>query len=71
MPPIPAKLPPIFMVWAQDDEIARTPIVKFCKTLVASGARPEAHMYQAGGHGFGLKEQPTTSDKWAAEFIKG
>ena len=69
MPPIPAKLPPIFMAWAQDDEIARTPIVKFYKALVASGVKPEAHIYQAGGHGFGLKEQRTTSDKWAVEFI--
>ena len=29
MPTIPAKLPPIFMAWAQDDNLALAPVVKF------------------------------------------
>jgi acetyl esterase/lipase len=68
MPAIPAKLPPMFLAWAQDDPQAREPIVKFYDALVSAGHKPEAHIYSAGGHGFGLKRQGTTSDHWSDEF---
>jgi acetyl esterase/lipase len=68
MPAIPAKLPPIFMAWAQDDRVALRPIEKFHDALVAAGQRPETHIFSAGGHGFGTKKQGTTSDHWLEEF---
>jgi acetyl esterase/lipase len=68
MPAIPAKLPPIFMAWAQDDRVALGPIVKFHDALVAAGQKPEAHIFSAGGHGFGTKKHGTTSDYWVDEF---
>jgi acetyl esterase/lipase len=68
MPPIPSKLPPVFMAWAQDDNVALQPVVKFYDALVAAGIRPEAHIYSAGGHGFGMKKQGTTSDQWLDEY---
>ncbi len=68
VPRIPAALPPIFMAWAQDDPVARAAIVKFHDALVAAGDRPEVHVYSAGGHGFGMKHQGTTSDHWIDEF---
>ena len=68
MPVIPAKLPPIFMAWAQDDRVALGPIVKFHDALVAAGQKPEAHIFSAGGHGFGTKKHGTTSDHWVDEF---
>jgi acetyl esterase/lipase len=68
MPAIPAKLPPMFLAWAQDDTQARGPIVKFYDALVAAGHKPEAHIFSAGGHGFGLKKQGTTSDHWIDSF---
>lgn len=68
MPAIPAKLPPMFLAWAQDDTQARGPIVKFYEALTAAGHKPEVHMYSAGGHGFGLKKQGTTSDHWIDAF---
>lgn len=68
MPKIPSSLPPIFMAWAQDDGLVREPIVKFYDALVAAGIKPEAHIYSAGGHGFGMKHQGTTSDRWIEEF---
>jgi acetyl esterase/lipase len=64
MPAIPAKLPPMFLAWAQDDTQARTPIVKFYDALAAAGQKPEVHIFSAGGHGFGLRKQGTTSDHW-------
>jgi acetyl esterase/lipase len=68
MPAIPAKLPPMFLAWAQDDPQAREPVVKFYDALIAAGHRPEAHIFSAGGHGFGLKKQGTSSDHWIDEF---
>jgi acetyl esterase/lipase len=68
MPTIPAGLPPIFMAWAQDDELVLEPVVKFYEALKASGNKPEVHIYSAGKHGFGMKKQGTTSDHWIEEF---
>ncbi|HEX4965361.1 MAG TPA: alpha/beta hydrolase [Thermoanaerobaculia bacterium] len=68
MPAIPAKLPPMFLAWAQDDTQAREPVVKFYDALASAGHKPEAHIFSAGGHGFGLRKQGTTSDHWSDEF---
>ena len=68
MPAIPSRLPPVFMSWAQDDDVARVPVVRFYDALRAAGHRPEAHIYSAGGHGFGMKRQGTPSDRWIDAF---
>jgi acetyl esterase/lipase len=68
MPAIPAKLPPIFMAWSQDDPIALDAVVKFYGALKSAGYRPEAHVFSSGGHGFGMRRQGTTSDEWIDEF---
>ena len=53
MPAIPANLPPIFMAWAQDDDLVRDPVTRFYEALRAAGNRPEFHIDSAGKHGFG------------------
>ncbi len=68
LPEIPAKLPPMFMAWAQDDNVALKPIVKYYDTLTAAGQKPEVHIYASGGHGFGMKKQGTTSDHWIEDL---
>jgi acetyl esterase/lipase len=68
MPAIPAKLPPMFLAWAQDDAKAREPVVKFYDALLAAGHTPETHIYSTGGHGFGLHKQGTSSDHWIDAF---
>jgi acetyl esterase/lipase len=68
MPAIPANLPPIFMAWAQDDAVALDPIVKFYEALKSASIKPEAHIYSAGGHGFGMRKQGTASDHWVETF---
>jgi acetyl esterase/lipase len=68
MPAIPAKLPPMFLAWAQDDPQAREPIVKFYDALASAGHKPEVHIFSAGGHGFGLRKQGTSSDHWIEAF---
>ncbi|HEV2641814.1 MAG TPA: hypothetical protein VGT98_03870, partial [Candidatus Elarobacter sp.] len=68
MPAIPAKLPPIFLAWAQDDAVALVPIVRFHDALIAAHDKPEVHVFSAGGHGFGMRKQGTTSDHWIDEL---
>ena len=68
MPAIPPKLPPMFLAWAQDDAVALEPIIKFHGALIAAGHKPEMHVFSAGGHGFGMKKQGTSSDHWIDEF---
>ncbi len=68
LPAIPAKLPPIFMAWAQDDAVALDAVVKFYEALKSAGDKPEAHIFSAGGHGFGMRKQGTSSDHWIDAF---
>ncbi len=68
MPKIPAKLPPMFLAWAQDDTLALDPIVKFHDALTSAGHKPEIHIFAAGGHGFGIRKQGTSSDHWIDIF---
>jgi acetyl esterase/lipase len=68
MPPIPAKLPPMFLAWAQDDPLALVPVVKFYDALKSAGHKPEVHIFSGGGHGFGMRKQGTSSDHWIDAF---
>jgi acetyl esterase/lipase len=67
MPAIPAKLPPIFMAWAQDDPYAGM-VARFYNAVQSAGQKPEAHIFSSGGHGFGMKKQGATTDHWIDEF---
>lgn len=68
MPAIPRNLPPVFMAWTQTDPIALHAMTRFYGALLAAGDKPEAHIYSAGGHGFGMLHQGTTSDHWIEEL---
>jgi acetyl esterase/lipase len=68
LPAIPAKLPPVFMAWAQDDLTGLETVVRFHRALIVAGSEPEAHIFTSGGHGFGMRKQGTTSDHWIDEL---
>jgi acetyl esterase/lipase len=68
MPAIPTKLPPLFLARAQDDGVALNPIVRFRDALKSAGHKPEVHIFGAGGHGFGMQQQGTSSDHWIEAF---
>lgn len=68
MPAIPTKLPPVFMAWAQDDDIAGPAMNRFYRALKGEGYQPEAHVYFAGGHGFAASGAETTTGHWLQEF---
>jgi acetyl esterase/lipase len=68
MPKVPAGLPPTFLAWAKDDQIASDTEARLRDALVAAGNRPEVHIYSAGGHGFGTRKHGTDSDRWMDDF---
>lgn len=54
--------PPAFLVHAQDDPVTNLSSVKYFLALDAADVPAELHIYQSGGHGYGLREteQPVT-----------
>lgn len=65
---VPKQVPPVFLAWAQDDPISSATVAKMFDALNAAGHKPEAHVFAAGGHGFGAKKQGLSSDRWIDEF---
>jgi len=56
--------PPTFLVQAEDDDVV--PVqnsLLFYDAMVLNKVKGEIHIYQAGGHGFGLHNS-TTKDEW-------
>lgn len=70
MPAIPTHLPPMFLAWAQDDDVAKGAVLRFDSALTRAGYTPEVHVYEHGGHGFGMKQQGTASDHWIDDFYR-
>ena len=68
MPPIPTRLPPLFLAWAQDDPLVLRLVERLRDTLTAAGHKPEVHVFASGGHGFGMQPQGTSSDHWIDAF---
>jgi acetyl esterase/lipase len=58
------ETPPTFLVHATDDDVVKVEnSLTFYSNLVKSKVPAELHVYQRGGHGFGLNNK-TTSDSW-------
>jgi len=56
--------PPTFLVHAADDNVV--PVqnsLVFYEAMLKAGVKSELHIYQSGGHGFGLINK-TTNDEW-------
>lgn len=56
--------PPIFLLHAQDDAVV--PVknsLMIYETMASAGGKVEMHLYQSGGHGFGLNNK-ATPDQW-------
>ncbi|MFM1971041.1 MAG: hypothetical protein RL731_863 [Bacteroidota bacterium] len=59
-----AQTPPTFIVHASDDK--SVPVensIRFYQALIKNKVNAELHVYQNGGHGFGLQNS-TTTDAW-------
>lgn len=58
------QTPPAFLVHATDDDVVKVKnSVLFYLSLVKNKVPAELHLYQKGGHGFGMNNK-TTQDRW-------
>jgi dipeptidyl aminopeptidase/acylaminoacyl peptidase len=59
-----SKTPPTFLVHAQNDEAVKVDnSILFYQALTKNKVPAQMHLYQKGGHGFGLNN-PTSSASW-------
>ncbi len=66
----PPDAPPLFLAVAADDKLVgpdgSLPILA---SVADGGTRRGIHLYQSGGHGFGMAIQHKTSDHWIDEYL--
>ena len=65
---VPENAPPMFNVIAADDFLFNGQI-GLIESWYKAGAPVEFHLYQNGGHGFGLGNPDRTSNKWFDAFV--
>ena len=66
--PVPADAPPLFLLCANDDEMATNNSIRLHKDWEASGHPVELHIYAKGGHGFGMQTHGLPTDTWIERF---
>lgn len=68
-PVLPENAPPVFLVVAQDDGLINAGHNGQISKLWNDGKRPiEMHIYEKGGHGFGMRPQNLPVDAWPTAF---
>ena len=59
-----AKTPPTFLIHASDDKVVLPAnSIAFYESLLRHNVPAELHIYERGGHGFGINN-PTTKEQW-------
>jgi acetyl esterase/lipase len=63
------KTPPTFLVHASDDKgVPVKNSLMFYEALVAKGVPAELHVYEVGGHGFGIFRDKRPADRWPEQL---
>jgi acetyl esterase/lipase/lysophospholipase L1-like esterase len=66
---IPSNPTPIFVAVAGDDQLGLLPhSLNIYKKWFDAGQPAELHVYQKGGHGFGMRTQDLPTDSWYERF---
>jgi endo-1,4-beta-xylanase len=63
------NIPPAFLVCAYDDSMPES-MANFFVTLKKAGINAEIHIYNSGGHGFGVRERPMAVTGWHVRFTE-
>ncbi|MGB2592712.1 MAG: alpha/beta hydrolase [Candidatus Acidiferrum sp.] len=67
--PVPADAPPMFIAAATDDNLGLAPdSIALYEKWAAAHKSAEIHMYEKGGHGFGMHKQNLPTDHWIDRF---
>jgi acetyl esterase/lipase len=64
----PAGAPPLFAALASDDPLFARSGTGILESWRAAGGKAEFHLYQSGGHGFGM-HATSTARLWPTEFL--
>lgn len=65
--PVSSEVPPTFLVHAHDDHATSLSSVRFYVALKNSDVAAELHIYQSGGHGYGMRPVENSDvDTWPA-----
>ena len=65
---VPADAPPLFVAAAADDSITKAGATPLAAAWAAANRPVENHLYEKGGHGFGMKQQNKPSDRWTTDL---
>ena len=64
----PPSAPPLYVAIAEDDFLAQKGRAPVVESWAVAGAPVEYHLFQSGGHGFGLGNPGTTTSDWIEGF---
>lgn len=67
---VPADAPPMFVAVASDDPLFGSSGFGLIESWKAAKRPVEFHLYEQGGHGFGMYQKPTTSTGWFEAFAR-
>lgn len=70
MGPVPTDAPPLFVAIAADDPFFANSGFGLIESWKAAKRPVEFHLYEQGGHGFGMYPKPTTSTGWFDAFAR-
>jgi acetyl esterase/lipase len=66
---VPTDAPPLFICAATDDQLGlATHSTNLYNKWVLAGKKAELHMYEKGGHGFGMRKNNIPTDTWIDHF---
>lgn len=67
---VPADAPPMFVALAADDPLFGGGGFGLIESWREAKKPVEFHLFEQGGHGFGMYQKPTTSTGWFGEFAR-
>jgi len=67
--PAPADAPPLFVALAADDPLFGNRGFGLIQNWLDAKRPVEFHLYEQGGHGFGMYQKTTTSTGWFDAFV--
>ncbi|MES2443232.1 MAG: alpha/beta hydrolase [Pseudomonadota bacterium] len=67
---VPADAPPLFAALAADDPFFANGGIGLIDSWRAAKRPAEFHLYEQGGHGFGMYQKETTSTGWFDAFVR-
>jgi acetyl esterase/lipase len=65
---VPKDAPPLFVLCAADDQLTEASSARLYGTWRAAGRPAELHVYEKGGHGFGMVRKGLPVDGWIERY---